>query len=150
MFFSLVLFASGGLSLWLAQESDAVVRRFLSPPIQSASALPRAEQGQAVLLLGRIEPQTSDLEWGFAIFDREHLSPGPVAWNRFGGRSYAQTWVPQGRHHPPFTLLTSEGRVPIVNGGYAIERPRSTQEIAPDRYAGFLPGDEVVVIGEID
>ncbi len=148
--FSLALFACGGLSLWLAHESDAVVRRFLRPAIRSASALAGAKPGQPVVLPGRIDRRTSKLEWGFAIFDREHFSNGPPAYNRYGGRVNAPTWVPQGRHHPPFTLVTGEGRVPITNGGYAIERARSREEIAPDRYAGFRPGDEVLVIGEID
>ena len=148
MFFSLVLLASGALILGLAQESDAVVRRFLGPAIQSPSALPGAEQGQAVLLRGRIEPQTSDLEWGFAVFDREHLTPG-ILWNRYGARP-TSTWLRQRGHHPPFTLVTSEGRISIVNGGYAIERPRSRQQITPERYAGFKPEDEVLVAGAID
>ncbi len=148
--FSLVLFACGGLSLRMAQASDAVVRRFLGPTIRSAAALQQAELGQPVLLPGRIGWQTWDLERGFAICDREHLGPGTPVYRRIGAPGRAPLWVPQGRHHPPFTLVTGEARVPIINGGYAIERARSRSEIGSDRYAGFMPGDEVLVIGEID
>jgi hypothetical protein len=148
--FSLVLFACGALSLWLAHESATMVRRFLSPAIRSAAALAGAKPGQTILLPGRIDRQTSDLEWGLAIFDRERRSVGPPTCNRYGGRIFAQTWVSQGRHRPPFSLVTAEGRVPIINGGYAIERAGPWQEIGSDRYAGFWPGDEVLVVGEID
>jgi hypothetical protein len=148
MFFSLLLLGSGGLTLWVAQETDAMVRRFHSPAIQSASALRGAEQGQPVVLRGRIVAETSDLNWGFAIFDREHLNPGPVLWGRFGGRHGPSTWRPSGSHHPPFTLVTGEDRVPILNGHYAIEQPKSVRDFGQDRYVGFVPEDEVLVIGE--
>ena len=44
--------------------------------------------------------------------------------------------------------MTSVDRVPIINGHYAIERPGSNRQLGPDRYVGFSPGDEVLVIGE--
>jgi hypothetical protein len=49
--------------------------------------------------------------------------------------------------------VTSEGRVPIINGHYAIERPRSTTanpDVDREEYVGFSPGDEVLVVGEIN
>jgi hypothetical protein len=152
MFFSLLLLGSGGLTLWVAQETDAMVRRFLNPAIESASALRGAEQGQSVILRGRIDPKTSDLHWGLAIFDHEHLDPPPLKPDRLGGRDGPgpSTWGRRGGHHPPFTLVTSGERVPIINGHYAIERPRSQRQTGQDRYVGFLPDDEVLVIGEIE
>jgi hypothetical protein len=45
--------------------------------------------------------------------------------------------------------VTTEGRVHIINGHYAIERPRS-RNLGDLQYAGFSPGDEVLVVGEID
>lgn len=148
MFFSLLLLGSGGFALWVAQETNAMVRRFLSPAIESASALRGAEQGQSVVLEGRIVAEASDVNWGFAIFDREHLNPGPILWGRFGGRRGPSSWGPSGSHHPPFTLVTGKERVLVLNRHYTIEQPRSVRDFGQDRYVGFMPQDKVLVIGE--
>jgi hypothetical protein len=149
MFLSLLLLATGGLTLLVAKQTQTVVRRFSSPAIQSASALQGAAHGQAVILRGRIDPQTSVSDWGLAIYDREHRDAPPPLWGRFGGhQSPARTWGRRGGFHPPFTLVTDGGRVPIINGHYVIEHPTSERVLGQDRHVGFRPEDEVLVIGE--
>ncbi len=149
IFLSLALIAMGGFSLLLEKQTESVVRRFSSPAIQSASALRGAPRGQAVVLSGRIDPQTPISGWGLAIYDREHLDPPPVLWGRFGGRqSGPRTWGRRGGVHPEFTLVTDEGRVAILNRHYAIERPIWERGSGQDRHVGFKPEDEVLVIGK--
>lgn len=149
MFLSLLLLGTGGLALLVAKHTSLIVRRFSSPVIRSATALQGAEHGQAVILRGRIDPQASVSGWGLTIYDREHLDAPPPIWGRFGGRqSPARTWGRRGGSHPPFTLVTDGGRVPIINGHYVIEHPTSERVWGQDRHVGFLPEDEVLVIGE--
>jgi hypothetical protein len=149
MVFSLFLLASGALTLLLANQTESVVRRFSSPAIQSVSALKGAANGKAVVLRGRIDPQAPVRTWGLAIYDREHRDHAPPVWGRFGGRqSPVRTWGRSGGFHPPFTLLTGGGRVSIVGGGYAIERPTTERGLGDNRVVGFVPDDEVLVIGD--
>jgi hypothetical protein len=50
-------------------------------------------------------------------------------------------------HLPSFTLMTCEGRVPIIGGHYRIERPLAHRELGRLRDSGFGPGDDILVIG---
>jgi hypothetical protein len=120
MFFSLLLLAAGGLTLLVARETEAVVRRFSGPVIQSASDLSGAEHGRAVILSGRIEPQTPILYWGLAIYDHEHLDASPPVSGRFGAQRTSRRWVRRGGFHPTFTLATGGRRVSIINRRYRI------------------------------
>ncbi len=46
----------------------------------------------------------------------------------------------------PFNLVTNAGLIPIF-GAYVIDRPSTSRETGRLRYAGFRPGDEVLVVG---
>jgi hypothetical protein len=146
---SLLLLAAGGLAFLVTRETETVVRRFSGPVIESAADLSGAEPGRAVILGGRIEPQTPVPDWRPAIYDHEHRDALGLVWGRYAGRPAARTWVRRRGFHPSFTLLTGGRRVAIINHQYAVERPRSWQESDDDRYFGFQPYDEVLVIGEI-
>jgi hypothetical protein len=149
MVLSLFLLASGALTILLANQTESVVRRFSSPAIQSVSALKGAANGKSVILRGRIDPQAPMRTWGLAIYDREHRDHAPPVWGRFGGRqSPMRTWGRSGGFHPPFTLLTGGGRVSILGGRYAIERPTTERGSGDNRVVGFVPDDEVLVIGD--
>ena len=69
---SLLLLAAGGLAFLVTRETETVVRRFSGPVIESAADLSGAEHGRAVILGGRIEPQTPVPDWRPAIYDHEH------------------------------------------------------------------------------
>jgi hypothetical protein len=149
MFLSLSLIAIGGLSLLLARQNKAVVRRFSSPAIQSASALRGAARGQAVILGGRIDPATPVAYRGLVMYEREQQDPPPPVSTRYGShQSREWTWGRTGGFHPPFTLVTGGERVPIINRRYTIEGPAWELESGRTRHVGFKPDDRVIVVGE--
>jgi hypothetical protein len=71
MVLSLLLLATGGLTLLGAMQTAANVQRFSRSAILSASALRGSARGQAVMLKGLIDQQTPNSAWGLAIYDCE-------------------------------------------------------------------------------
>ncbi len=145
-FFGLVLLILGGLTVLVAAQTAANVRRLSDSAIVSVSALRDAVRGQPVVLSGRIDPQSPVSAWDLAIYYGERLEQTKGT-SRYGTSAGPSVWFRYGpSRRPPFTLVTDGVQLPI-NGRYTIEQPSVSHEFGRLRYSGFRPGDKVLVIG---
>lgn len=134
--------------------------RWVKDAANQAAGRPGAEPaGRRSLITGRIDPRLAavDKSRGFVLYVGEYYST-------------EDTWEWDYTMAPPFTVVTPDGPVEIVNGcqdanaGWTIAAPAYNDDCyklahlpvteyngdGNDRFRGFKPGDPVVVFGVTD
>ncbi len=107
----------------------------LYAPIHTAARLRSVAPGALVAVEGRISASAPTNDRRLALYLRREGSP-----------LYGVFWKTLEHSSPPFVLDTPDGQLRIANGDYSLESGRTVE---PDNYYGFMPGDEVTVLGQV-
>lgn len=144
------VFAAAGLLLFISDSPERDAARAEALPVATAELLRLRADGDAVLVEGRLAPDSPPRFRDFVAYRRERY-----AGTEESGGQDREVWTHVETLAPPLVVETAAGRVAIVNEGYELMGPprrwdegtRTATFFGPasERAYGFFAGDRVTV-----